>query len=272
MSSSAIIKTEAITLRTAAFSNTSHIITWFTPGHGRIATVAKGALRPKSPLMGQYDTGYLCELLFYGRNRNGLHIIRECCALDMRRNCRGAWRPTASLNYLCHLTTIATPDGAHAPELYSLLKHNLHRIDKSAAKRDAADTTAQDYSTARLAGIMLQFEIQLLKLLGISPRLEHCTVCSSPLAPPGSHIFFSADNGGVVCHNCAHGSLPQISALALETLQLWQNSPPHHIIPLPPDTIIAETSRVMGYFLTSHMDLSPACRAVAYQTAAIPNS
>ncbi|MCL2104026.1 MAG: recombination protein O N-terminal domain-containing protein, partial [Kiritimatiellaeota bacterium] len=79
-----IIKTEAVALQIRPWSKTSHIVTWLTPGHGCVVTAVKGACRPKSAFLGQYDLFYTCELLFYRRERGGIHAIRECTPLRRR--------------------------------------------------------------------------------------------------------------------------------------------------------------------------------------------
>ena len=52
------MKTESshgIILRTRPLTETSLIVHWLTPELGRLATVAKGARRPKSPFAGKLD-------------------------------------------------------------------------------------------------------------------------------------------------------------------------------------------------------------------------
>ena len=48
------IKTDAICLGIHPWSKTSHVTSWLTPS-GRVATVVKGAVPPKSAFLGQYD-------------------------------------------------------------------------------------------------------------------------------------------------------------------------------------------------------------------------
>ena len=81
---SRILKTDALALRVSPFSRTSHVVRWLTASHGTIATLVKGACRPKSRFLGQYDTACTSELLFYERAGNGLHIAKECCLLEPR--------------------------------------------------------------------------------------------------------------------------------------------------------------------------------------------
>ena len=66
-----------IILRTRPLTETSLIVHWLTPNFGRMATVAKGARRPKSPFLGKLDLFYLADFSFSRSRRSDLHILRE---------------------------------------------------------------------------------------------------------------------------------------------------------------------------------------------------
>ncbi len=66
-----------IILRTRPLTETSLIVHWLTPELGRIATVAKGARRPKSPFRGKLDLFYVCDFTFVRSRRSELHALRE---------------------------------------------------------------------------------------------------------------------------------------------------------------------------------------------------
>jgi DNA repair protein RecO (recombination protein O) len=66
-----------IVLRTQPFTETSLIAQWLTPNFGRIATVAKGARRPKSPFAGKLDLFYEADFSFSRSRRGELHTLRE---------------------------------------------------------------------------------------------------------------------------------------------------------------------------------------------------
>jgi DNA repair protein RecO (recombination protein O) len=278
MSTSSIAKTEAIALRIAPFSNTSHVVTWLTPTHGRIATVIKGACRPKSPVFGQYDLGYLCELLFYERDHNGIHIVKECSTIDSRGHCRGNWQLTAAIGYLCHLASVATPDGAHAPDVYHLLEGTLNRVADRGTPGDRdtepppavplSPTLPAPSAPSDLSPLLFWFELQLLELLGIPPQLQRCTACHQSSLP--SLTTFSARSGGAVCTACvSKGRTSANTPLpgdALAMLRRWQTAPTFEVL-----TTIAWTRpqqqqirSLLGAFLIHHLDLAPECRSVAY--------
>lgn len=75
-------RSTGIILRTRLLTETSLIVQWLTPDMGRIATVAKGARRPKSPLRGKLDLFYECELSFARSRRSELHSLREVTLRD----------------------------------------------------------------------------------------------------------------------------------------------------------------------------------------------
>src|SRR5256885_16875286 len=66
-----------VILRTRPLTETSLIVHWLTRDLGRIATVAKGARRPKSPFRGKLDLFYLADLSFSRSQRSELHNLRE---------------------------------------------------------------------------------------------------------------------------------------------------------------------------------------------------
>ena len=70
-------RTTGLILRTRPLTETSLIVHWLTPDFGRIATVAKGARRLKSPFRGKLDLFYLCEFTFARSRRSDLHNLRE---------------------------------------------------------------------------------------------------------------------------------------------------------------------------------------------------
>ena len=67
-------------LRARPLTETSLIIHWLTPDLGRIAMVAKGARRAKSPFAGKLDLFYLADFSFNRSRRSDLHTLREGCA------------------------------------------------------------------------------------------------------------------------------------------------------------------------------------------------
>ena len=67
-------RAQGLVLRVHPLTETSLIIRWLTREHGRIATVAKGARRPKSPFRGKIVLFYLADFTF-SRSRPGSKLF-----------------------------------------------------------------------------------------------------------------------------------------------------------------------------------------------------
>jgi len=246
-----IEKTEAIVLRVAPFSRTSRIVNWLTPGHGRVATLLKGAQRPKSIFLGQVDLFYTCELLFYQRERNGLHIARECTALSTRPQLRTDWRACACASYVCDFISRVGTSGTHEHELYVL----------AATMLDFLSTT-----TPR-PQLTFWFELQLMAGLGLAPQLRHCPMCGRGL-PDRLASDFSCDRGGLLCTDCAerhHSQTRRLTPALIGMLRNWQQSSS------PSATQNTKCSHaqclvlrdVLALFLNYHLDILPPSRNIA---------
>jgi len=158
-----IIKTRGIVLAIHPWSRTSHVVAWLTPDHGVVSTLVKGAVRPKSAFLGQYDLFYACDLLYYAHASGGLHALRETVPLNFRESLRGAWRETSLAGYAASLVRELAPPGAESAAWYDFLDGFL----------DLLETTASDAELHADCALMLrrtiQLEMAVLQLAGLSP-------------------------------------------------------------------------------------------------------
>jgi DNA repair protein RecO (recombination protein O) len=143
-------------LRTRPLTDTSLIVQWLTKDAGRLATVAKGARRPKSPFRGQIDLFYLAEFSFARSNRSDLHQLREVKLVESHAGLRAdlAWVRQAS--YCAALLEQSTEAEAPLPWAFDQL---------SAFLRQLSSQPAQPHP-------VFAFEIKWLEELGLKPKLE----------------------------------------------------------------------------------------------------
>ena len=121
------VKTTGIVIAVRPWSRTSHVVTWLTPDHGPVPTLVKGAVRPKSAFLGQYDLFYRCELLYYAHSSGGIHAIREAVPLDLREHLRGDWRATALAGYAADLAGELAPPDSDSAAWFEFLDRYLAR-------------------------------------------------------------------------------------------------------------------------------------------------
>lgn len=145
-----------IILRTRPLTETSLIVQWLTPEFGRIATVAKGARRPKSAFHGKLDLFYLGDFSFARSRRSELHTLREVVVRDAHNALRRelGWLKQAS--YCAALIEHTTETETPLPGMFALLKGFLDQLPRQAPQ----------------ALSIFAFETRLLNELGQSPDLQ----------------------------------------------------------------------------------------------------
>src|SRR5687768_18377077 len=113
-------RASGIILRTRTFTETSLIVQWITADLGRIATVAKGARRPKSPFLGKLDLYYEADFSFARSRRSELHTLREVMLRDTHPKLREnlTWLQQAA--YFGILIEKATEIDTPLPEIFAL--------------------------------------------------------------------------------------------------------------------------------------------------------
>lgn len=180
-----ICKTEATVLRIHPFSHTSHMVVWLTEDGRRLVTPVKGAARPKSPFLGQYDLFYACELLYYARERDGIHVARECEPLRRRDGLRTNWRAERCASWFAALADLVSDAGTPFPGLYRLLNETLDVLDALPGAPSPA--------------LFARFEAKLLAEAGLRPNFAPCPACGPDAPPPRAPLRFHLADGKLLC-------------------------------------------------------------------------
>ena len=146
-------RASGIILRTRPLTETSLIVQWLTSDLGRIATVAKGARRPKSLFRGKLDLFYSCDFSFARSKRSELHTLREVSLLETHADLRKELSWLEQISYCTALIEQATETETPLPKIFSDFKGLVDEISKHAAQPQT----------------LFAFEIKLLDELGLKP-------------------------------------------------------------------------------------------------------
>lgn len=144
-----------LVLRTRPLTETSLIVHWITPDLGRIATVAKGARRPKSPFRGKLDLFYLADFSFQRSRRSELHTLREVGLRGTHPRLREDYARLRQAAYGALLVEQMTETETPLPVPYTLLAELVDSLDADAARPQ----------------YLLAFELKLLADAGQGPDL-----------------------------------------------------------------------------------------------------
>jgi len=143
-------------LRTHPLTDTSLIIHWLTADFGRIATVAKGARRQKSPFAGKLDLFYLAEFSFQRSRRSELHQLREVSLRETHAAIRKEMEYLQQASYCAALIEQTTEMDTPIPEIFSLMTGFLKNLSKYVPQPQS----------------LFAFEVKLLSELGLQPDFE----------------------------------------------------------------------------------------------------
>lgn len=150
-----IEQTQGIVLRVIRYSESSLIVHWLTEDAGRIATMAKGALRPKSEFRGKLDLFHHCQLTYQRSHRSTLHNLREISLTRVFEGLSRDMDKVTQATYVAQLVSKSTEEDTPADGIFELLGQFLETLNK------AKDTDLLH---------VLNFEFILLRLLGLEPQ------------------------------------------------------------------------------------------------------
>ena len=222
-----IIKTDGIVLAIHPWSRTSHIVTWLTPDHGCVTTLVKGAVRPKSAFLGQYDLFYTCDLLYYARARGDLHALRETTPRNLREGLRGRWRETAVAGYAAGLVKDLAPANGESAAWFEFLSSLLDRLET--------------HSLIPLLELV-RLEMDILRLAGWSPDF-------SGMDKSADWTPFAIDHG-----RCGDGARTVRLSSRTVAVLVRPDASGHA------QETVEDAVRFLGVFLSYHLDAPPDVR------------
>jgi DNA repair protein RecO (recombination protein O) len=156
-------RARGIVLRRRPLTETSLIVHWLTAEQGRLATVAKGALRPKSPLRGKLDLFYRAEFTFQRSRRSTLHTLREVVVQDTHAALREHYERLRQAAYAARLVELMTEEDTPLPGPWELLASWLDLLARRVA------TPAEVFA----------FELRLLADAGLQPDWREARLSES---------------------------------------------------------------------------------------------
>jgi len=243
-----VFRSEAIVLSRTDFGEADRLLVLFTPRHGKLRAIAKGARKPTTRKSGHVELYARTDLLLH-RGRD-LLIISQAEMTEAYLPLREDLTRTAYASYCVELLDRFTTDedDSESAPLFGLLDATLRRICTDSDQR----------LIARF------YELRLLDIVGFRPDLARCSVCGEPVTPRDQ--FFSPVGGGIVCPECelarrrgegetAGGSLLPVSQAALHALRALQREAWERVAELRlAGPLHAELERLMLAYLVTLLE------------------
>jgi DNA repair protein RecO (recombination protein O) len=192
---------EAIVLKLADYRESDRLVTLFTPDHGKLNGIARGAKRSVRRFGGALEL--FARLQLQVRLKQGLSELVSADIMTIHPGIRGDLDRIAHAGYACELVAELAPEGMANPRLFRLLASYLSQLDKHPA-------TVSDRRF---------FEINFLNIIGYRPSLEICSRCGTRLGSPPLRAAHVAA-GEILCSECA----PHAMHVPEETRQILCSS------------------------------------------------
>ena len=183
------LSTEAIVIRSIRYGEADRILHLYTPDHGRLSAIAKGARRSRSRFGARLEP-FLRVRAHLHEGRSELLTVTGVDTVATHAGLREHAATLDAAARACDAVTRLFETSDPHPEVFHLLASELALL-------------AADPVHAR-PGNGLAFRLKLLFAAGIVPQLAACAVCGETEHLRG----FSGAAGGVVCSACEAASFP----------------------------------------------------------------
>jgi len=185
----------ALVVRTVDVFETSLVVTLFTRELGKVAALAKGGRRLKSPFQGGLDLLGVSDIVLLPKASESLDLLTEAAPVErfpcLRRDLAALYAGYYVAELLTELTDYHDPH----PRLFDAARITLRHLG------DAGLRTRR----------VLRFELACLREIGLMPTLDRCAHCGEPLEEGGA-VAFGPATGGTLCPACRPGQPHVISA------------------------------------------------------------
>jgi len=183
------LKTQAIVLRSIRYGEADRILHLYTPRHGRLGAIARGARRARSRFGARLEPFFhICAVLHEGRG--DLHTVTSADTVAAHAALREHSATLDAAARACDAVARLFETADPHPEVFTLLANELALLSADPAHARAANGLA--------------FRLKLLLAAGILPQLATCAACGEQEHLGG----FSAAAGGVVCSSCEAAAFP----------------------------------------------------------------
>ena len=198
-------RTLALVLRTVEVFETTLVVTLFTRELGKVAALAKGARRPKSPLQGGLDLLGVSDIVLFPKASEALDLLVESTPIErfasLRRDLAALYAGYYIAELLSGLTDLHDPH----PKLFDAARITLRHLGEA------------DLRSQRIA----RFELACLRELGLMPSLTACAHCGRPVEQVPETMPFGFAAGGILCSSCSPGQA-HVSVITSQTLRAIQ--------------------------------------------------
>lgn len=179
----AILKSEAIVLKSFDFRETSRIATFFTRTYGKIKGVLKGIRKDQKKFGSSVDRFTVNDIVYYRYSRSEIHLISHCDLKQFFFPVRQDYKRSVAAHYALELVDSIMQIEQPNLKVYDLLMNYLNALEK----------------IKDIDKLVHVFQIKILLHSGFRPHLDSCVRCRKKIT---KRARFSMKLGGLICPDC----------------------------------------------------------------------
>jgi DNA repair protein RecO (recombination protein O) len=196
-----IINTQAIVLKAVRYKENDVILTLFTRKLGKVAAIARGAKRSKSPFLA--SSQLFAYSNFHLKKQSTMYLVNQADIIKSFYDISYDFDAFSYATYVTKLVEDSMLENQTNNRLFVLLAQTLYLY----TQKDL------DYEFITIA-----FELKYLDYLGFRPVVNRCVNCQSKNL---DGAVFNIDEGGILCKKCSEGFIDNIK-LDLTTIKLME--------------------------------------------------
>ena len=174
-------KINGVVLAESNMGDFDKMVSVLTPNLGKIGCAAKGARKPKSPLLAGTQFLSFSDLVIY--NGVNSYNINSCEPIEVFYNIRTDLDKLTYAAFITRMVSDVTDENQYTYNILQLLLNTLYMISETDVDKDF---------------ILSVFELRLMVLLGFAPNLGKCVLCGDK----NDIGYFSMSHSGFLCNPC----------------------------------------------------------------------
>ena len=206
------LKTTGVIIKEYKTKEADKNIVVLTPYHGKIEIWAKGARRPKSPLVGKTQLFNYCEFNLFKSGDS--YTINSCEIVESFQKVKDDIDLLYHAVHMADIIDSLVQEGENSTDILSLFLNALYVM--------AGDKERMDIVT-RI------FELRTLGVMGYTPAVDSCNGCGSKDV---KDMYFDFDIPGFLCSNCKNESSIELESGCAYALNYIFFGSPSQIIKL----------------------------------------
>ncbi|MBI3273736.1 MAG: DNA repair protein RecO [Candidatus Colwellbacteria bacterium] len=200
--------TKAIILKKQNTNEYDQLVSCYTRDFGKLTTIAKSILKPRSIQALHLDVFNLVE--FELINGKGMPIVTGAQLINSYIGLKNSFAKTAAAYFFIEAVDKMVFENDKDERLWDFLVSFLGGLNK-------LSTTPSD----GVVKLLRQGQLELLDVLGYLPEVSFCKVCNGSIGKESSGAF-NYNLGGVICNQCFLSGYSGI-LVGREELDLIQN-------------------------------------------------